>query len=286
VLRLKLYYRLAKPGIIYGNLLTALAGYLLASRWQIHLSGFISVMVGTSLVIGSACVVNNYLDRNIDRQMARTKKRALVLGEISNRAALIYATTLGLSGSIILILGTNYLTFSLGIIAFIIYVFIYGYSKRVSVHGTLIGGFAGAAPIVAGYTAVSNRLDSASFLLFLIMMIWQMPHFFAIAIYRRDDYAAASIPVLPVKKGIPNTKRQIIAYQVFFLFAAGSLWWYHFVGISYLIVMLLVSLWWLVAGVRGLGKVNDTAWARGVFFRSLIVLCVFAAMTSVGALLP
>jgi len=199
---LKAYYRLTKPGIIYGNLLTAAAGFLFASKWHIVPGLFAATLAGTSLVIAAACVYNNYIDRNIDKRMARTKKRALVQGTISGKHALIFATMLGVLGFALLLAYTNTLVTVIGVIAFIDYVVLYGISKRRSVYGTIVGSISGAAPIVAGYVAVTNQFDLGALLLFFILVYWQMPHFYGIAMYRFDDYKAAGIPVLPVQKGM------------------------------------------------------------------------------------
>jgi protoheme IX farnesyltransferase len=156
---IKEYYQLTKPGIIYGNLITAAGGFLLASQGQIQWGLFLAILAGTALVIGSACVFNNYIDRGIDQKMERTKQRAMVKGSISGPAALTYGTILFILGFIVLAWYTNWLTLGIGILAFIIYVAVYGLSKRRSVHGTIVGSFAGAAPVVAGYTTVTDRFD-------------------------------------------------------------------------------------------------------------------------------
>jgi protoheme IX farnesyltransferase len=281
----KTYYSLTKPGIIYGNILTAAAGFLLASRWHIDFSLLFGLIVGTSLVIGSACVFNNVIDRGIDIKMARTKKRALVSGAVTPRSALVYATVLGLIGFTTLIALTNWLTVVVGIVAFVDYVVLYGLSKRRSVYGTIVGSISGAAPIVAGYTAVTDRFDRAALLLFLILVFWQMPHFYAIAMYRLKDYTAANIPVLPRVSGMKNTKIQIMAYIVAFAAACTLLTVFGYTGVIFLIVMLVISAAWLWQGYAGFTTREDTAWARKMFFYSLIVMVTLSVMLSVGSVL-
>ncbi len=161
----KAYYQLTKPGIIYGNLLNTASGFLLASKWHFGFGLLLATLGGTALVIASACVINNFLDREIDAKMARTKKRALVSGSISGPRALICASLLGLLGFVILGVRTNRLTFGLGVLALFTYVVLYGIAKRRSVHGTVVGSIAGALPPVAGYTAVTNHLDSGALIL-------------------------------------------------------------------------------------------------------------------------
>lgn len=283
---LKEYYLLTKPGIVRGNLLAAAAGFLLAS--QGHIDGWLllATLAGVALVIASACVYNNYIDRHIDKQMTRTEQRALVTGKISGRSALTYATVLGVAGFGLLVWQTNWLTVLLGVTAMFFYVVVYGVSKRRTVHGTLIGTIPGALPPVAGYTAVTGSLDSAAALLFLVLVFWQMPHFYAIASFRMKEYRAAGLPVLPVKHGIAKTKPQILWYTLGFIAASLLLFVWGYTGYTYLVVMLLVGLGWLYLAVKGFRASNDVRWARGMFGYSLLVLLVFCLMISLEAWLP
>ncbi len=269
---IKTYYQLTKPGIIYGNLLTATAGFLLASRGQVNLGLLLATLAGTSLVIASACVFNNYIDRRVDAMMARTRSRALVSGLISGQSAIIYATVLGLAGVLLLAMYTNSLTVGIGLVAFIDYVILYGIFKRHSPFGTIVGSISGAASIVAGYTAVTARFDTGAFLLFLILVLWQMPHFYAIAIYRFDDYAAAKIPVLPVKKGVAATKLRIPVYIVAFIMAATMLTSLGYAGYVYLTITVGLGLTWLWLSLQGYKTPDTKLWARQMFRFSLLVI--------------
>lgn len=281
----KTYYQLAKPGIVYGNALAAIGGFLLASHGHVDLGLFLAMLLGVSLVMASGCVYNNYIDRGIDKLMSRTDKRVLVTGTVSARSALVYATILGLVGICLLLL-TNILTALLGLIGFIAYVVLYGIGKRRTVHGTLIGSISGAIPPVIGYCAVSGRIDGAALLLFVILVFWQMPHFYAIATYRRKDYVAAGLPVLPVKLGMRVTKVQILVYIVGFVAACTLLTVLGYTGYAYLITMLLVGLYWLSLALPGFKTHDDDRWARKVFGGSLVVLLVFSFMISIDAFLP
>jgi protoheme IX farnesyltransferase len=284
---LKAYYHLTKPGIIYGNDLAAAAGFLLASGRHINGWLLILTLLGISLVIGSGCVFNNFLDRAIDRKMDRTKKRALVQGTISTRAAIFYGISLALAGFIVLGFFTNLVTVLIGVVGIVDYVVLYGYVKRRSSYGTLVGSISGAVPPLAGYTAVTGRIDMAGALLFLILVFWQMPHFYAIAMYRLKDYARAGLPVLPLARGLRTTKLHIIGYVLWFIVAASLLWADGYTGITYLVGMVILGFWWLWLGLRGFrSKVDDTRWARGMFLRSLIVLCVFCVLVATTAWLP
>ena len=289
--KIRTYYQLTKPGIIYGNILNATAGFLLASSVAEKLDGHKGVLtlLGIAFIIGSGCVFNNYIDRGIDKKMTRTKKRALVNGDVSTFAALLYATVLGAAGFTLLAFFTNALTVWLGVLALGMYVVVYALAKRQSVFGTIVGSVPGALPPVAGYTAVANQLDAGAYIILLIFALWQMPHFYAIATYRRKDYEAAGIPVWPIKKGMRSTKIQILLFIMAFGLANVLLTAFGYTGYSYVVVMLVISLMWLWRGLRGFRADDAKAtikWAQGMFFFSLIVVLVLAAAMSLGALLP
>lgn len=283
---LKEYYTLTKPGIIRGNLLAAAAGFLLASRGDIDLQLLLATLAGTALVIASACVFNNYIDRNIDQQMARTKQRAIVTGKISGTSAIIFGAVLGIVGFSLLTLYTNGLTVLLGLTAFVFYVIIYGIGKRKTVHGTLIGTIPGALPPVAGYTAVTNTLDGGAALLFLIMVFWQMPHFYAIGMYRKQDYAAAGLPILPVKHGFDAAKKQMLLYVIGFICVSLLFTVTGYAGYTYATIMLLIGLGWLRFAQSGFSAPDAVKWAKQMFGYSLLVLLVFCATISLEAWLP
>ena len=233
---IKQYLQVTKPGIIFGNLISVVGGFLLASKGSINYTLFLTSMVGVSLVVASGCVFNNVIDRDIDRKMERTKNRVLVKGLISAKTSLVYATLLGIAGFMMLYFGANPLAMWLSVIGFIVYVGIYSlYMKRHSVYGTLIGSLSGAAPPVIGYCAVSNEFDAGAIILLAIFSLWQMPHSYAIAIYRFKDYQAANIPVLPVVKGIPVAKHHITIYILAFMIATLMLSLGGYAGYKYLV---------------------------------------------------
>lgn len=280
----KAYYQLTKPGIIYGNILTMIGGFLLAAKGTLDVELLGITVVGLALLIASACASNNYLDRDIDAKMARTQKRGLVTGVILPRHALFFAAALGLSGMALLAL-VSPLVAGLGLFAFIMYVFVYGPEKRRSVYGTLIGSIPGAMPIVIGYAAVTGHLDGGATLLFLIMVLWQMPHFYAIALYRLKEYAAAAIPVLPIEKGAQHTKLQILIYIGGFTTACCLLTSFGYTDYSFLVIMSGLGVMWLLKGIRGF-HTQEVTWARGMFFFSLIILTVFSILLAIEFWLP
>lgn len=283
---IKRYYQLTKPGIIRGNMITGAAGFLLAARGSIDWWLLAALLAGMSLVIAAGCVFNNYLDRGIDRRMARTKDRALATHQISNRNALIYGAVLAVLGFAILLRFTNALVAAIGLFALISYVIVYAIGKRRSIHGTMIGCVPGAMPPVAGYVAVTHRIDIGAFLLFLLLFFWQLPHFYSIAIYRLGDYKAAKLPVMPAVKGVEATKLLITLYVAAFILAAGLLTATGYAGYTYLAVMLVIGGWWLQQGVRGFKVTNNDKWARQMFGSSLLALMVFSVMISVTNFLP
>lgn len=285
----KLYFSLTKPRVMLANVLTAAAGFLLASGHQRHFDAvlFIALVVGSTLVIAAACVLNNYLDRDIDSRMERTKKRPSVTGAVSPVGSLLYCLILAVVGFVVLSFWTNWLTVAVIAAGFIDYVWLYGaLSKRRSVHGTLVGSLSGAAPIVAGYTAVANQIDAAAILLFASLFFWQLPEFYSIAIYRRKEYAAAGVPVISVVKGINNTKYQIFIYTALFVACVLLLSAFGYTGWVYLIIMGLLGLWWLQIGGQGLKAKNSDAWARRMFHFSMIIILVYCVMLALGPLLP
>ncbi len=280
---IKSYYYLTKPGIIYGNSLSVIAGFFLASGRVFNPIIFLATLFGLGFVMASACVFNNYIDREIDEKMERTKKRALVTKKIPVKNALIFGTILGLLGFGLLYLFTNLLTTFIAFIGFFFYVIVYTFSKRVTVYGTLIGSISGATPPVVGYVAVTNHIDTAALLLFLILVVWQMPHFYAIAIFRIKDYASAAIPVLPIVKGVKHTKIQMMLYILALIIIAPFLTFFDYTGYAYMVVVVALGLAWLGMGISGFKTQDNVLWAKKMFRFSLIVLLVFCFMISVNS---
>ncbi|MGH7238987.1 MAG: heme o synthase, partial [Candidatus Saccharimonadales bacterium] len=288
-LPVKLYYSLAKPGVLLGNVITGVAGFLLAAgnKNNYDIGLLLATIIGMTLVIAAACVTNNVLDRDIDAKMARTKGRAVAAGKVAPRPATVYAVILAIIGFAVLIIFTNWLVVAIGAAGFIVYVWLYGAtSKRHSIHGTLVGSISGAFPILAGYVAATDRFDWAALLLFLMLFFWQFPEFYSIAIYRRQEYKAANIPVMPLVKGVKSTKFQIFVYTLLFVIASLLLTILGYTGWIYFIVMLVVGLVWLRLGWQGLKAKDENSWARKMFHTSLNVLLLLSLMLAVGPLLP
>lgn len=279
---LKQYLNLAKPGIVFGNLISVTGGFFLASRGDADLALFFATALGVSLVIASGCVFNNYIDRDIDQKMERTRNRVLAQGLVSPAHAIVYACMLGVAGVALLYAATNTLAVMLVLMGFVVYVGLYSlWLKRGSVYGTLVGSLSGAAPPVVGYCAVSNEFDAGAAILLLIFSLWQMPHSYAIAIFRFNDYQAANIPVLPVIKGISAAKRQIVLYIAAFVVATLMLTLSGYAGYSYFVVAALSGAYWLWMGVSGYKAADDRVWARKLFTFSIVTITMLSVMMSV-----
>lgn len=298
---MKYYYELTKSGLVFGNIITVLAGFLLgaqvlrnATAVPVSVWLLIATVAGICLVMASGCVFNNYIDRHIDARMERTRHRALVTHRVSARSALIFASALGVVGFFTLIFFTNILATLTAVTGFIFYVCAYSlWGKRRTVYGTFIGAIAGATPPVVGYVAASGRINVVALILFLIMLAWQMPHFFAIAIRREEDYAAAKIPVMPVARGVARTKISMAIYIIEFIVAASLLPLFGYAGSLYLTIALILGVIWLTLCVRGFWIRNDLSaravaanrnWARQMFFLSLFVMLALFITIAVGAM--
>lgn len=268
------YYLLTKPGILLGNLMTVAVGFLLASKGHFNFGLFIATVAGIAFIIASACVFNNYLDRHLDKKMERTKNRPLVTGLISGNHALLFGTILGVLGSFILLYFTNPLTFMVAAIGFLVYVVLYSMWKGRTIYGTAIGSIAGAVPPVVGYCAVTNRLDTGALILFLMMVLWQMPHFFSIVFYHYEDYTKAKIPVLPIIKGGQRAKIHMTCYILAFIVAASMLTAFHYTGYFYLIVTSLLGFVWLGLCLKGFTSPADRVWGKQMFRFSLLLITI------------
>lgn len=284
---IKNYVRVTKPGIIFGNLITAAGGFLLASKGKIDIAALLPTLSGISLVVASGCVFNNCIDRNMDRKMLRTRNRVLAQGRMSTEAAVCYALLLAMAGTALLRTAANMLSVAIVLTGFAIYVGVYSlYLKRNSVYATLIGSLAGAAPPLAGYCAVSGRFDMGALIVLVIFSLWQMPHCYAIAIFRADDYAAAKIPVLPAKQGMLAVKRHILGYILAFIAATLMPTFGGYTGYSYLAVAAALGLYWLYLSWSGYKTSNERLWAKKLFVFSILNIFVLSVMMSIDAVVP
>ncbi len=276
--RIRAYSSLTKPGILFGNAVTASGGFALAARQQFDLGLFLGMLIGLSLIIASACVCNNYIDREADGKMVRTRNRVLVRGEIEPFSALLFASILLFLGTLLLLFCTAPLTVALALVGFFVYVGLYSFYKYRSVYALLVGSIAGAIPPLVGYSAVHGRVDLAGWILFSMVFLWQMPHFLAIAMYRLREYAAADIPIFPKEKGLLRTKIHMLFYIIAFFLVSPLLMLLHYVGWAYLFVLMILGVGWLGLAMRGFRGDQEMLWARKMFFFSLVVILGLSAV--------
>jgi heme o synthase len=285
--RIKNYGLVIKPGIVFGNLISAAAGFLLASKGRVDGAALPATLIGISLVVASGCVFNNCVDRKIDRKMIRTRHRALAAGLIKLPIAVSYAALLGLTGLALLWAATNLLAVSIVLAGLVIYVGVYSlYLKRNSVYGALIGSLAGAAPPLAGYCAVTGRFDLGAVILLSIFSLWQMPHCYAIAVFRFDDYKAAAIPVLPVKQGTAAARKHMVGYILAFMAATLMLTAGGYTGYRTLAVATGLGLSWLYLAWSGYTASNERLWAKKLFIFSILTIFILSFMMSIDFTAP
>jgi heme o synthase len=285
--RIKNYLLVAKPGIVFGNLISAAAGFFLASKGRIDGLALPATLLGISLVVASGCVFNNCADREIDRKMIRTRHRALARGLISPKLAVIYASILGLAGLALLGAAANLLAVVIVLAGLVIYVGLYSlYLKRHSVYAPLIGSLAGAAPPLAGYCAVTGRFDLGAVILLSIFSLWQMPHCYAIAVFRSDDYTVAAIPVLPVKQGTAAAQKHMVGYILAFMAATLMLTLGGYTGYTTSAVAAVLGLSWLYLVWSGYKAKGERLWARQLFIFSILTIFILSLMMSIDFTAP
>lgn len=272
------WVQVIKPGIVSGNAIAVLGGYFLAAHNQFHLLTPLAAVIGTMLVIASGCVANNIIDRDIDGTMSRTRNRVLVTGHMTVKTALVYSSLL-LGLGLLVLAQTGDLAVKSALFGYFVYVGLYSlYFKRHSIWGTLIGSFSGAIPPVIGYAAVTNQADAAYWILFAMFSIWQLPHAYAIAIFRDKDYLKANIPVLPLKVSFQTTRIHMIVTILAFAVIASLLTILGYTGWIYLTALLILSSMWLKVALQ---KVKPSAaekgkWARQIFVYSVIIITVLS----------
>jgi len=209
------YLELCKPKVVLLMLVTAIVGMFLATPGMVPWPRFILATIGIALAAGAAAVVNHIFDRHIDAIMARTQRRPIVQGKVEPKQAIVFAIFIGILAMAVLWFGVNHLTAGLSLLTLIGYAGVYTvYLKRATPQNIVIGGLAGAAPPLLGWTAVTGQLAPEALLLVLIIYTWTPPHFWALAIYRYEDYKNAEIPMLPVTHGIHFTKLSIVLYTI------------------------------------------------------------------------
>ncbi len=271
------YFELTKPRVVALIVFTAVIGMFLAvpgiPPWKALVFGNLGIWLAAS----SAAAINHLLDRRIDEKMARTSHRPLPSGSLTGRQVLIFALSLGALSMLLLCLFVNWLTAILTFFSLIGYAVIYTvYLKHATPQNIVIGGAAGAAPPVLGWVAVTGEVHAYALLLFLIIFVWTPPHFWALAIFRREDYARAMVPMLPVTHGVEYTRQQILFYTILLVLVTLLPWFSGMSGVFYLGGVLVLDAVFLYYAIRLMRPPNE-AYAMKVFGYSIWYLMVLFA---------
>ncbi len=271
------YFELTKPRVVALIVFTAVIGMFLAvpgiPPWKALVFGNLGIWLAAS----SAAAINHLLDRRIDEKMARTSHRPLPSGSLTGRQVLLFALILGAVSMLLLVFLVNWLTAVLTFFSLIGYAVIYTvYLKHATPQNIVIGGAAGAAPPVLGWVAVTGEVHAFALLLFLIIFVWTPPHFWALAIFRREDYARAMVPMLPVTHGVEYTRQQILFYTILLALVTLLPWFSGMSGVFYLGGVLVLDAVFLYYAIR-LMKPPNEAYAMKVFGYSIWYLMVLFA---------
>ena len=283
------YIELCKPSITGMNLLMALGGMAFAQHagealGPITIHSVLLLGLGSTLIVCSANVMNQVLEREGDGLMVRTAKRPLPAARLSTTAATWFGIALGIT-SLALLAAINTITVSIGIAAWMVYVFGYTPMKRVAPISLTIGAFAGAAPPLMGWTAVTGSLGLGGIVLFGVLAVWQLPHFLAISLFRQQDYLRAGIRTVPAVRGEAVAKAQSVAWCTVLLPLSLLLVVLELAGALYGAAALGLGVWFLVSSIQGLSASVKPGWAKRFFFVSLaylplltLALCVDVAL--------
>lgn len=270
----KSYYELCKPKVVMLIVFTAVVGMFLAVPGMVPWQPLIFGTIGIGLAASSAAAINHYLDQKFDAKMARTKGRPLPHGDLNGKQVLGFAFSIGIIAMLILVFLVNELTAFLTFLSLIGYAVVYTvYLKHATPQNIVIGGAAGAAPPVLGWCAVTATIDPHALLLFLIIFIWTPPHFWALAVARREEYAKADIPMLPVTHGAEFTRLQIVFYTVLLILVSLLPYLTGMSGELYLVAAIGLGFWFLYYAVR-LKKTADDAVAMKTFRVSILYLMI------------
>ena len=276
---IKSYYLLCKPNVVYMMLICALVGMLLAEDTVSSIPTILIALLGIALCSGSAAAINQVIDRKADAAMTRTDQRPLPQGELSAFHASCFAFVIGILGAIILFVFINTLTMILTLASLVGYAFIYTvYLKRATPQNIVIGGLAGAAPPLLGWASISNTIDPHALLLVLIIFVWTPPHFWALAIYRKDEYAKESIPMLPVTHGVAFTKLQIVLYTIILFIVSILPYIVLMSGGIYLVSAVILSSIFLYYSIKLYFSDDDAIAMKTFNFSIYYIFLIFVAL--------
>lgn len=276
---IKSYYLLCKPNVVYMMLICAFVGMLLAEDSVTSISKICIALFGIALCSGSAAAINQVIDRKADAAMTRTDQRPLPQGELSAFHASCFAFVIGVLGALILYFFINTLTMVLTLASLIGYAFIYTvYLKRATPQNIVIGGLAGAAPPLLGWASISNSIDPYALLLVLIIFVWTPPHFWALAIYRKEEYAKESIPMLPVTHGVAFTKLQIVLYTIILFIVSILPYLVLMSGEIYLVSSVILSSIFLYYSIKLYITDDDSIAMKTFNFSIYYIFLIFIAL--------
>ncbi len=280
------YLELCKPRVVALIVFTAIVGMLLSTPGAVPLDIFVIATLGIALAAGSAAAINHVAEHRIDALMARTKDRPLPQGELTRAHALVFALLIGALAMYLLVVFVNVLTAVLTFCSLIGYAVIYTmYLKHATPQNIVIGGAAGAAPPVLGWTAVTGSVDPHALLLFLIIFAWTPPHFWALAIYRREEYAKASVPMLPITHGVDYTRVQILLYTIVLTIVTILPFVTYMCGPFYLVGALLLDAGFLYYAIRMMVDHRDEL-AKQAFAYSIVYLMLLFMVLFIDHYLP
>jgi protoheme IX farnesyltransferase len=275
--RVRDFVALAKPRITL-MVLTTTAGGLFLAPVRVELRTIICALLGMALIVGGANALNMFIERDIDRNMTRTRERPLPAGRLAPKQALVFGVVLSVVALPVLALGVNALTALLALLANVIYVLAYTPLKQRSHLALEVGAIPGAMPPLLGWTAATNRVDSAALVLFGILFFWQLPHFHAIALFRREEYARAGLQILPNVRGEGATKHAIIRYLAVLLAVSLLLFPLGVAHRVYLFTALGLGMVFFGWGCWGLRAGSGQRWARSLFGISIVYLVLLFTM--------
>lgn len=270
------YYELCKPRVVYLIVFTAIVGMFLSVPAWPPLNALVAGTIGIALAASSAAAINHLLDQRIDAVMARTRGRPLPTGQLGTTQVLTFAFVLGLISMATLVIWVNILTAVLTFLSLIGYAIIYTtWLKRATPQNIVIGGAAGAAPPVLGWTAVTGAIDHNALILFLIIYVWTPPHFWALAIHRRRDYAAADIPMLPVTHGVRFTRWHILFYTILLVLVTTLPFLTGMSGVLYLAGVTVLNIGFLWYALLMLSKRDESLPMRTFGYSIIYLMMLF-----------
>lgn len=260
---------LTKPRITLMTLLVA-GGCMMLAEARLPFANAVLALLGIALLVSGSSALNMYIEREHDKHMERTRNRPLPAGRLKPSVALWVGFVTSILAIPALVMGTNWLTAGLGFGSLIAYVLLYTPMKRLSTWALVVGAVPGAMPALMGYTAVSGRIDVTGLALFGLAFFWQLPHFIAIGIFRKDEYTRAGFPVIAEVTGETVAILLSVLTTLLIVLNAGLLWWLEVGGIFYACVSTLLGLWFLTIAFLGFVSADTKAWAKKLFMASLV----------------